>query len=139
MSAQQYDNKNTAALFPSAPQGNIVGSGKVFFGDVQKRTILVDDVTPSGKSITRIFVEVGALWPQENKTNEKAPDFTGKLEIPNTDCDQIALWTRQSKNTGDEFWTGTISKRQPKTGGGIGSGMRQSLPVQDDLSDDIPF
>jgi hypothetical protein len=144
MSAQQYDNTNTASLFPSAPQGTIVGSGKIFFGAQQKRTILVDDVTPNGKQITRIFVEVGAIFPNNNKNNEKSPDFSGSLELPRTDCDSISLWTRQSKSTGAQFWSGSISKRPPKagaTGGGFGSGMREQTQhaAQQDLDDDIPF
>jgi hypothetical protein len=137
----QYDNKNTVALFPSAPQGQVIGSGKIFFGDVQKRTILVDDVTPSGKPITRIFVEAGALWPMDasKKTSEKSPDFTGKLELPDTNCDQIALWTKTSTNTGNQFWAGTISKNQrPTNGGGMGGSAVRPME-RTDLDDVIPF
>ena len=72
---------------------------------------------------------VGTVWKNTNKTNDKQPEFSGLVKV-NGDIYRLAIWDNgknlslkfQSK---DEYQQYTNKSSQPKT--------------IDDLKDDVPF
>lgn len=50
----------------------------------------------------------GAIFKNDKKGNEKAPDYKGKINVDGKDK-QIALWLRESK-TGSKFFSVKINE-----------------------------
>ena len=89
----------------------------------------------------------GILFREKEKTNPKAPDYKGKVDVEGVEW-RIAGWIRTSGKDGSRFLSLSIEK--PWTGGGGGSpgsdGERAQefqkpaeTPKQDDFDDSIPF
>ena len=73
----------------------------------------------------------GAIFKNDKKGNEKAPDYKGKINVDGKDK-QIALWLRESK-AGNKFFSVKISDMYAATG--------TSTPAVNDLPEagDLPF
>lgn len=72
----------------------------------------------------------GVLFKNE-KTNEKAPDYKGKIDIGGTEY-KIAGWIRKSQRTGDTFLSLKIDTYEETTP----SVPMRTAPLEDD---EIPF
>ena len=140
----EYKNDDTISVWTTEPNGTVVGSGYVFFGEKRHNVIVVSDRTKTGKDINRVYVDIGAVFENTKKSSEKSPDFTGKFEYPVTGKSQISLWTRTSK-TGGHFLSGQLSEplkkdgdaANPATGGGLFK--KSAAPIEEDLDDNVPF
>ena len=112
-SYQQRDN--TGVLFYDAPgvptmKGNIQSGQKI---DIQAEPA----TDKQQKQYTRISGNNvnGALYPNEYKTTDKHPDFTGPISVNGNEM-RVAAWTRQIKNgenAGNEFLSLAISEKRP--------------------------
>jgi uncharacterized protein (DUF736 family) len=58
----------------------------------------------------------GVLFKNDKKGNEKAPDYTGKLNVEGKDW-SLAAWVKESK-TGTKFLSISLSPPRPKPQGG---------------------
>ena len=74
----------------------------------------------------------GALFKNERSTNEKAPQYTGKINVGGKEF-RLAAWVKEGKN--GKFFSLKVSefenKEPPKP--------QSAASVFDDLNDDIPF
>jgi uncharacterized protein (DUF736 family) len=71
----------------------------------------------------------GVLFRDEKRTNEKAPEYTGTINVDGVEK-RLAAWIKESK-TGKKFFSLSVSDPQPKQG-------VQSAPKAED-DDSIPF
>lgn len=73
----------------------------------------------------------GALFRNENATNEKAPSHTGTLEIDGVKY-RLAAWVREKKSDGGKFFSLKVELMEAR--------RSQPAPARKaDLDDDIPF
>jgi uncharacterized protein (DUF736 family) len=71
----------------------------------------------------------GAIFKNDKKTSDKAPDYKGKINVDGVDKD-IALWVRESKN-GVKYLSVKIEEPFQKT-----APVQESAPKYDN---DLPF
>ncbi len=107
---------NSGVLFYDAPgvptmKGNIRSGGQI--------DITAEPGTDKNQTaFTRITGDnvSGALYPNENKTNERQPDFSGPITINKNEM-RVAAWKKQIKNgdnAGNEFLSLAISEKYKK-------------------------
>lgn len=70
----------------------------------------------------------GVLFRDEKRTNEKAPEYTGTINVDGVEK-RIAAWIKVSK-TGKKFFSINVSDIKPKT---------QDAPPQQAEDDSVPF
>ena len=73
----------------------------------------------------------GILFKNDKRDNEKAPDYTGKLNVGGTDY-RLAAWIKEGQR--GKFMTLSVSDvdRTPAP-------APETKPLTDDLDDEIPF
>ena len=71
----------------------------------------------------------GVLFRDEKRTNEKAPEYTGTINVDGVEK-RLAAWIKESK-TGKKFFSLSVSDPQPK------QDVQSAPKVEDD--DSIPF
>jgi uncharacterized protein (DUF736 family) len=69
----------------------------------------------------------GVLFRDEKRTNEKAPEYTGTINVDGVEK-RIAAWIKVSK-TGKKFFSINVSDIKPK----------QDAPKQQEVDSDVPF
>ena len=75
----------------------------------------------------------GALFKNTKRTNDKAPEYNGSLNVDGTDY-WISGWIKESKD-GNKFFSLSV---QPKDG--ASKPAPKSKPKQEDFDDcDVPF
>ncbi len=74
----------------------------------------------------------GALFIEEEKTNERAPDMKGPINVAGQEY-QLAAWKQTSK-AGKKFLSVTIEPQKPST-----KKENQSLAAANNDEDDLPF
>tara|TARA_R110000824_G_scaffold14167_14_gene60597 strand:- start:317 stop:709 length:393 start_codon:yes stop_codon:yes gene_type:complete len=129
--AQEY--ANTVSFFPPLAEGAIVGEGKALSDHEEVRVILVKAQTKGGKTIRRVYQEVGALWENEGRT-EKQPLLSGSVAIPGFGArTNMAVWDRTG-NSGKKFLSGQISEPMKKE-----ADLPDRGAIEEGLNDEIPF
>lgn len=81
----------------------------------------------------------GVLFKAKEKKSEDSPGYTGKINVGGKEY-KISAWVKESKNTGDKFFS--ISVSDPADAGGYQP--KQSAPKKESggsalNDDDIPF
>jgi uncharacterized protein (DUF736 family) len=73
----------------------------------------------------------GAIFKNENRTNENQPMYRGKINVDGVDK-EISLWVKQSKE-GKSFFSASISEPYVKDAPAV-------KPIEDAVKgDDLPF
>ncbi len=92
----------------------------------------------------------GVLFKNENKANDRQPDYNGRLDIEGTEI-KLAAWVRTAKSTGKKFLSLRVDDWDKRKPAANDNGQRtrpqrepqrpapQSASRQDDFDDDIPF
>lgn len=144
-----YDNTNKIALFEPRGQESVTKAGRINVNGVELKSVIVDAVTAKGKTVSEVYVKIGAIFPTKSD-NEKAPHYSGPIEAGFTNMmsdpkNNMSLWLQADKN-GNAYLAGNISFRDaPKTFviGDISfydiTNKTVSQPVTTPMDDDIPF
>jgi len=130
------DNKyeNSGNLFP-ANNTEIVRQGKVDIEGLDHELVIAKTVTPKkGMTIFEVYKQVGVLYINEDKTENKDWDISGELEI---NGEKQMCWGRKKtdKNGNDYTRLGfapskdSVEKYKDKEG----------KPQHDNQEEDIPF
>ena len=82
----------------------------------------------------------GVLFKAKEKKSENSPSYTGNINVGGKEY-KISAWVKESKNTGDKFFS--ISVSDPADAGGYQQ-AKQPAPRKDPgvsslPDDDIPF
>jgi hypothetical protein len=75
----------------------------------------------------------GVLFRDEKRTNDRAPEYTGKWTDENGKEWRLAAWVKEGKN-GKKFFSLKAEDHRVKQGGGANTGYSGG-----DLDDSIPF
>ena len=108
----KYEQKiGDCAFFSPKDKTSLTGEGYIVNAQGSKQNALIQKVTTnSNKVVRRVFLEVGAVFENENE-NPKAPKFTGKVEVAGLDvANKMSLWFQQPKNGGDKFLSSKIDE-----------------------------
>lgn len=129
-----YDNTNKGALFNPANQ-KLIRSGPVDVEGSKENLCIIQTETKSGKTVYEVYQKVGAVFTNDKRGNEKAPDINGSVTMNLTEF-YMAGWKKQSKN-GNNFTSISLKKKdeQPETRTSSGPDV-DSIP---DYDDEIPF
>jgi len=113
-----YDNTNKIALFEPRGQESVTRAGRINVNGVELKSVVVDAVTAKGKTVSEVYVKIGAIFPTKSD-NEKAPPYlAGNIsfrEVPN-----------------NSYVVGDISFHEI-------TNKTVSQPVTIPMDDDIPF
>ena len=86
----EYDDTNRGAAFTPFPTQKMILQGKANVEGVDHKIMLVKDETRDGTEIIEIYTKMGAMFVNDKKGNEAAPDYSG----PVGDNKRIAGWRR---------------------------------------------
>lgn len=75
----------------------------------------------------------GAIFKNENKTNEKHPDYRGKINWGGTEI-EVSMWINKSKEGKSYF---SVSLQEPYKKMENSSDKMRNAPLE--LDDDLPF
>ncbi len=75
----------------------------------------------------------GAIFKNENKTNEKHPDYRGKINWGGTEI-EVSMWVNKSKEGKSYF---SVSLQEPYKKMENTSDKMRNAPLE--LDDDLPF
>jgi len=75
----------------------------------------------------------GSLFKNDNKTNDKQPDWSGLVTLQDGTVQRIAIWNTVSRNTGNPYLSVDISDPRPQASG------TAAPPPLVEMTDDIPF
>ncbi len=80
----------------------------------------------------------GALFKNDKRGNDKAPDYTGNYTTPDNQTRRIAAWITTSK-AGQTYLALKMSDPQPRQQPAQETQQPQQQQPQQDYLDDIPF
>ena len=75
------------------------------------------------------------MYENDKSMNEKSPDFSGPVTLPNQDSRRIACWKTISKDGNTKFLSARIGDKTPRVG-------EDSYTVNNDeeeINDEVPF
>jgi len=129
-----YDDTNTGVIFEPHPDQNFVGQGKVNVdGEDEFLMMIHQRLSRTGEPYLVLYRRAGVLFPNDKKGNDKAPDFTGPLDLhPNK---RIAAW--QGLKDGRKYMSLKVSEKQAPDESKIESADQFVSPQIED--DEIPF
>ena len=82
--------------------------------------------------------DTGALFKNQNKTQDKQPDYTGEYTTQDGQKRRIAAWIRESKS-GKTYMSLKFSDMQAKPPKDFGAVEPEPQPKSDNGFDSIPF
>jgi hypothetical protein len=124
MVMSQYDNTDSGAVFPPRDNHQMILSGKANNNGKDSQVIVTKSTLPDGRVIMDIYEKTGTLFPNEKKTSDKAPDYTGPVGTR-----RVAAWRKSKDNM--NYMSLSFSDKME---GGAPNGQQQQ-PVDDS----IPF
>lgn len=129
----EYDNTNTGAAFKPFDTQRLILQGKIDFEGNERKVVCVADETKNGTRLIEVYEKVGVLFENDQKGNDKAPNYSGPVEpFVSSKQLQMAAWKKTSDNAGN-FLSIRVSEKQ--SGGGQSNDQQN-----DDLSqDEIPW
>lgn len=89
----QYDNTDSGAVFPPRDNHQMILSGKANNNGHDSQVIVTKSTLPDGRVIMDIYEKTGTLFPNEKKTSDKAPDYTGPVGTR-----RVAAWRKSKDN-----------------------------------------
>ena len=120
----QYDNTDSGAVFPPRDNHQMILSGKANNNGKDSQVIVTKSTLPDGRVIMDIYEKTGTLFPNEKKTSDKAPYYTGPVGTR-----RVAAWRKSKDNI--NYMSLSFSDKME---GGAPNGQQQQ-PVDDS----IPF
>jgi hypothetical protein len=124
MVMSQYDNTDSGAVFPPRENHQMILSGKANNNGKDSQVIITKSTLPDGRVIMDVYEKTGTLFPNDKKTSDKAPDYTGPIGTR-----RVAAWRKSKDNM--NYMSLSFSDKME---GGAPNGQQQQ-PVDDS----IPF
>ena len=104
---EERDDERRAVLWEEN-RSNITHRGHVTLNGRKHYAVLVNSLNAEGQKKHELMVSAGLIYANEDKLNERSPDFSGPVTI-GTDRFQIALWDRQAKS-GNNYLQGQLGE-----------------------------
>jgi len=126
-----YDNTNSGVTFPPYEDQHFVLQGKVDVEGSEERIVVVKErMSRDGEPTLVLYQRCGVLFSNDKKGNDKAPDYSGPLDMhPNH---RIAAW--RGEKDGTNYLSLKVSEKQNPDA----AAPDTSTPVKQ-MEDEIPF
>ena len=127
-----YDNTNRGAVFQPFDDQKFILQGKLNLNGKDYPVVVMQMVSKNANKRLEIYQKMGAMFEESDKQNEKAPDYTGPMDLIEGNL-RLAGWREQKD--GKPYMSLQASVAQAKT---------EQTPVVsgevvDDVDDSIPF
>ncbi len=131
-----YDNTDRGSFFKPRADESLLVQGKLNSNGDEHRIVVIKASLPDGGTARDVYVKVGTMYENDKSQNEKSPDFSGPVQLPNQEKRRIACWRTVSKDGDTKFLSARIGDRTPRVGEDT-----VSISNNDDMEvvDEIPF
>jgi uncharacterized protein (DUF736 family) len=115
---------------------SLLVQGKLNSNGNEYRMVVVKASLPDGGTARDLYVKVGTLFENDKSQNEKSPDFSGPIELPNQEKRRLACWKTVSNDGNTKFLSARIGDKTPRVGEDT-----VSISNNDDMEviDEVPF
>jgi len=120
----QYDNTDSGAVFPPRDNHKMILQGKANNNGNESQMIITMSTLPDGRKIMDVYEKTGTLFPNQKKTSDSAPDYTGPIGTR-----RIAAWKKTKDNL--SYMSLSFSDKME----GKNNVEQQAQPIDED----IPF
>ena len=135
MMTMDYDNTDRGSFFKPRADESLLVQGKLNSNGNEYRMVVVKASLPDGGTARDLYVKVGTLFENDKSQNEKSPDFSGPIELPNQEKRRLACWKTVSNDGNTKFLSARIGDKTPRVG-------EDTVTINNDdteVIDEIPF
>jgi hypothetical protein len=129
--------ENSGNLFPSA-NSKVVRQGKLDVEGMNHELVIVQVTTKNNKTVYEVYEKVGALHPNETKTEQKDWDMSGEIVVLG---EKLMMWCRKKFDKNNNAYTrASVAPAREMSDDKSTPPQEGQIKEQDsDLDDDIPF
>ena len=131
-----YDNTDRGSLFKPRADESLLVQGKLNSNGDEHRIVIIKASLPDGGTARDVYAKIGTMYENDKSQNEKSPDFSGPVQLPNQEKRRIACWKTVSNDGNTKFLSARIGDRTPRVGEDT-----VSINNNDDMEaiDEVPF
>ena len=130
-----YDNTDRGSFFKPRADESLLVQGKLDSNGTEYRIVVVKASLPDGGTARDVYTKIGTMYENDKSQNEKSPDFSGPITLPNGDQRRIACWKTVSKDGQTKFLSARVGDRTPRVGDEVVTVNNDDTEV----IDEIPF
>ncbi len=130
-----YDNTDRGSFFKPRADESLLVQGKLNSKGDEHRIVIIKASLPDGGTARDVYAKIGTMYENDKSLNEKSPDFSGPVQLPNQEKRRIACWKTVSNDGNTKFLSARIGDRTPRIG-------EDTVTINDDdteVIDEIPF
>ena len=131
-----YDNTDRGSFFKPRADESLLVQGKLNSNGDEHRIVIIKASLPDGGTARDVYAKIGTMYENDKSQNEKSPDFSGPVQLPNQEKRRIACWKTVSNDGNTKFLSARIGDRTPRVGKDT-----VSINNNDDMEaiDEVPF
>ena len=131
-----YDNTDRGSFFKPRADESLLVQGKLNSNGDEHRIVIIKASLPDGGTARDVYAKIGTMYENDKSQNEKSPDFSGPVQLPNQEKRRIACWKTVSNDGNTKFLSARIGDRTPRVGEDA-----VSINNNDDMEaiDEVPF
>ena len=136
MMTMDYDNTDRGSFFKPRADESLLVQGKLNSNGDEHRIVIIKASLPDGGTARDVYAKIGTMYENDKSQNEKSPDFSGPVQLPNQEKRRIACWKTVSNDGNTKFLSARIGDRTPRVGEDT-----VSINNNDDMEaiDEVPF
>ena len=130
-----YDNTDRGSFFKPRADESLLVQGKLNSKGDEHRIVIIKASLPDGGTARDVYAKIGTMYENDKSQNEKSPDFSGPVQLPNQEKRRIACWKTVSNDGNTKFLSARIGDRTPRVG-------EDTVTINNDdteVIDEIPF
>ena len=129
------DTTDRGSFFKPRADESLLEQGRLDSNGTEHRIVIVKATLPDGGVARDVYTKVGTMYENDKSQNEKSPDFSGPVTLPNQERRRIACWKTVSKDGQTKFLSARIGDSTPRV-------SEESIVINNDGGidgDEIPF
>ena len=130
-----YDNTDRGSFFKPRADESLLVQGKLNSKGDEHRIVIIKASLPDGGTARDVYAKIGTMYENDKSQNEKSPDFSGPIELPNQEKRRLACWKTVSNDGNTKFLSARIGDKTPRVG-------EDTVTINNDdteVIDEIPF
>ena len=130
-----YDNTDRGSFFKPRADESLLVQGKLNSKGDEHRIVIIKASLPDGGTARDVYAKIGTMYENDKSLNEKSPDFSGPVQLPNQEKRRIACWKTVSNDGNTKFLSARLGDRTPRVG-------EDTVTINNDdteVIDEIPF